>query len=159
MARRLTGLGARLGGRVLRNRRLVRAPIWLYQHGLGWLLGHRMLMLEHRGRRSGLARHVVLEVVDRPRPDRYLVVSGFGERAQWFRNVRADPRVRVSVARERDRPATATLLSDAERDAALAAYARKRPRTWEQLRATMEQALGTPVATLPVVALDLDAPS
>ena len=30
-----------------------------------------------------------------PRPATYIVASGFGQRAQWFRNLRADPRVRV----------------------------------------------------------------
>lgn len=54
-------------------------------------------MLEHHGRTSGQRRHVVLEVVDHPSPDRYVVVSGFGQRAQWFRNVATDPRVRVYV--------------------------------------------------------------
>jgi deazaflavin-dependent oxidoreductase (nitroreductase family) len=48
----------------------------------------------HR-RKSGLGRYVVLEVVDHPTPDSYVVASGFGEKAQWFRNVKANPRMRV----------------------------------------------------------------
>src|SRR5690606_12262413 len=59
-----------IGARVLRTRSLVRAPIALYKAGLGWLLGSRILMLEHRGRSSGLRRYVCLEVVERPSPDR-----------------------------------------------------------------------------------------
>lgn len=51
--------------RALRNRRLVRSPIWLYRHGLGWLLGPRVLMLEHVGRKTGEPRYVCLEVVQR----------------------------------------------------------------------------------------------
>ena len=149
-------LQARLAGRVLRTRWLVRAPIWLYRHGLGVLLGGRLLMLEHTGRTSGAPRHVVLEVVDRPRPGRFVVVSGFGTRSQWFRNILADPRVRVSVGRTSGRPATATVLSRPEGDAALTAYAAAHPRAWARLSRTLEQALGTDLATLPVVALDLD---
>jgi hypothetical protein len=42
-----------LAARALRTRAFVRAPIALYRHQLGWLLGGRMLMLEHTGRRSG----------------------------------------------------------------------------------------------------------
>ena len=148
---------AQVFGALLRNRRFVRAPIGLYRHGLGWLFGQRTLMLEHKGRTSGLPRYVVLEVVDRPAPDRYLVVAGFGERAQWLRNVRADPHVRVSVGTRRAAPALATELDRAGADEAIAAYARKRPHTWAMLRDTMEQALGTPVDTLPIVALDLAA--
>ena len=68
---------------------MVRAPITLYRHGLGWVFGRRVLMLEHTGRRSGQARFVCLEVVERPGPDRVVIVSGFGERAEWYRNLHA----------------------------------------------------------------------
>ncbi|WP_190820398.1 PNPOx family protein [Saccharopolyspora pogona] len=44
---------------------LARAPIPLYRRGLGWLLGIRIMMLEHRGRRSGQLRYAVLEVLGR----------------------------------------------------------------------------------------------
>lgn len=47
---------------LLRVRWLVRLPLWLYRARLGLLVGHRMLMMEHIGRRSGLRRQVVLEV-------------------------------------------------------------------------------------------------
>lgn len=143
------------GARVLRTRWLVRAPIGLYRAGLGFLLEQRFVMLEHRGRKSGEMRQVVLEVVSRPEPDRYVVVAGFGERAQWLRNVRADPQVRVSVGRRRSVPAVATELDRAEADAFLADYAREHPGAWDRLSETMEQGLGTAIDTLPVVALEL----
>jgi hypothetical protein len=38
--------------------------------------------LDGPGRRSGKARFVCPEVVDRPDPDRMVIVSGFGERAK-----------------------------------------------------------------------------
>ena len=78
-------------GRILKNRVLVRAPIWLYRFHLGFLFGRRMLLLEHLGRKSGARRYAVLEVVDHPRTDEYVIVSGFGERSQWYRNVVANP--------------------------------------------------------------------
>jgi hypothetical protein len=61
--------------RLLRTRAVVRAPIWLYRHRAGWLLGSRMLMLEHVGRRSGVPRYVCLEVVERPSEDEIVVVN------------------------------------------------------------------------------------
>jgi len=91
---RLTWIGAGL----LRVRWFVRAPIWLYRARLGVIFGHRLLMLEHVGRNTGQRRFVVLEVVDHPAPDRYVVVSGFGTRAQWFRNVEANSQVCVYLA-------------------------------------------------------------
>ena len=45
------------------SRLLFRAPVWLYRLGLGGLFGKRMLLLNHTGRKSGLPRQAVLEVV------------------------------------------------------------------------------------------------
>lgn len=89
----------------------MRAPIWLFRARLGFLMGSRLLMLEHIGRRSGQRRYVVLEVVDRPGPGRYVVASGFGERSQWFRNIQAKPSVRVFIGRHGPRAATARTLA------------------------------------------------
>ena len=142
-------------GRVLRTRRLVRAPIWLYRARLGWLLGSRMLMLEHRGRRSGLARYVCLEVVDRPAPDRLLIASGFGARADWYQNLEADPSCRVSIGTLHRIPASARFLTSDEAAQVITRYQRAHPRAWEQLHGAIERAVGHPVQDLPMVELDL----
>ena len=147
--------------RLLRTRWIVRVPVGLYRARLGFLLGSRLLMLEHTGRKSGARRYVVLEVVGHPRPGSYVVVSGFGDRAQWFRNVRADPRVRVFAGSRRPTPATARLLSTVEAAAALTAYAARHPRAWASLKPVLEATLGAQVDTtgtsLPVIAFDLAA--
>ncbi|MDD9207724.1 nitroreductase family deazaflavin-dependent oxidoreductase [Georgenia sp. 10Sc9-8] len=75
-------------------RRLARAPIGIFRVGLGWVFAGRLVMVEHVGRRTGRRRHVVLEVVERG-PHHVVVPSGYGRRAQWFRNLEADPRVRL----------------------------------------------------------------
>jgi deazaflavin-dependent oxidoreductase (nitroreductase family) len=49
-------------------------------------------------------RYVVLEVVDHPASDTYLIASGFGAKAQWFRNIQANPRVRVYAGSRHRRP-------------------------------------------------------
>lgn len=140
---------------MLRTRWLVRAPLWVFRARLGFLLGGRLLMLEHRGRKSGEWRQVVLEVVAHPTATRYVVVAGFGERAQWLRNVRADPRVRVSAGTRHRRSGRAVELERSEADAVLATYSVEHPAAWRQLSDTMAHGLGTDLATLPVVALDL----
>lgn len=145
-----------IGAWVLRTRWLVRLPVQLYRRGLGWLLGGRILMLEHRGRSSGLPRYVCLEVVERSGPDRLTVVSGFGERAQWYQNLLADPNCRVSTGRSRDVPGTAHFLSDEDSAAVLARYAERYPRAWRVLRSTVEKATGHPVQGLPMIELHLD---
>lgn len=147
---------ANLGARALQTRWFVRAPIWIYRAGLGFLFGSRLLMLQHTGRRSGARRFVVLEVVDRPAANEYIVVSGFGTTAQWYRNVRANARVRVSTGTKRAAPAIATLMTDQEAAAALEHYVRDHPKAWNTLRATIEQATGTPVHNLPMVRVRID---
>ena len=148
------------GAWVLGNRALVRAPIWLYQARLGFLFGSRTLMLEHVGRKSGAKRFVVLEVVGHPASDTYVVASGFGERAQWFRNLIANPQVRVSIAGHGPRAATARRLPTAEADAVLADYVSRHPRAWASFKTVLENTLGTPISEhdtpLPMVELRLD---
>lgn len=130
------------GERVLRSRAVVRLPNLAYRHGFGRVFGSRMLMLEHTGRRSGLRREVVLEVVGHPEPDRYVVVSGFGERAQWYRNVVADPRVRVTVGRRSGTPGTARVLGPDEAARTLAGYVERHRRAWRWLGPVVERTLG-----------------
>lgn len=137
----------------LRNRALVRAPIWLYRLRLGFLLGHRILLLEHRGRRTGVPRYTVLEVIDRPRPGSYVVAAGFGRRAQWCRNVLADPRVRISVGIHRGVEARAIPLSGPAVSDTLARYRQLHPAAWSVLGPTLSAALDAPLAELPMFEL------
>ncbi len=158
----LVALGGRVGSVFLHDRRLARSPLWLYRHGLGRLLGPRLLMLEHRGRSSGLLRQVVLEVVDRPGPGTYRVVSGLGPGSQWFRNLQADPRCRVTTGRHRHAAATAHRLPQEDVGPVLAAYAERNPRGWQVLEQVMRQHLPegrTYGEFLPVVDLVLDGPT
>jgi deazaflavin-dependent oxidoreductase (nitroreductase family) len=103
---------------------LLRFPGLLYRAKLGWLLGERFVQLSVRGRRSGLPRQVVLEVIGRsPSPGGLLVASAWGRRAQWFRNVQADPRARVRTGR-RQFSAEVTALPETAAAEALREYAR-----------------------------------
>ena len=141
--------------RLLKNRALVRAPIWLYRAHLGFVMGQRMLLLEHIGRKTGARRYAVLEVVERPAPDRYVIVSGFGARSQWYQNLLAKPQVHVSVGSRRRVPAVATPMSRDAAKAALTRYAVRYPRTWARIEPTLEAALKTPELDLPMVTLEL----
>ena len=145
--------------RLLRVRWIVRAPVWLYRARLGFVFGSRLLMLEHTGRKTGIRRYVVLETVDRPDPGTYVVAAGFGDRAQWLRNIRASPRVRVGTGSRRPIPAIARPLTSEETAAALAAYARRHPKAWAALKPVFETTLGTRIGSdgtgLPMIALDL----
>ena len=121
-------LFAKTGGRLLRWRRLMRAPIWIYKARVGALFGSRILMVEHVGRKSGARRYAVLEVVDHSAPDTYVVASGFGRKAQWFRNIQVNPRVRVYAGSHAPGRATARVLDRQQADRTLAAYRSRHPR-------------------------------
>lgn len=76
----------------------LRLPIWLYRLHLDWLLGDRFLMLTHTGRKSGLPRQTVIEVVQHDKTDHtYYVVSGWGEKSDWYLNIHKTPQVTVHV--------------------------------------------------------------
>lgn len=77
---------------------LLRAPVYLYRWRLGWLLGHRCLLLTHIGRRSGLRRQTVLEVVEFRKDDSEVVVANsFGPHSDWVRNIEAGSGEEVTV--------------------------------------------------------------
>jgi len=108
-------------------RLLLRLPIWLYRMRLGWLLGSRFLLLTHRGRNSGYARQTVLEVVQHDvASGAYFIASGWGENADWLRNIQQTPEVMVQVGR-RAFPATAERLSLDAAQQVLCANLRRHP--------------------------------
>lgn len=143
--------------KVLHSPRLARAPIGIYRAGMGFLFGSRMLLLEHVGRKSGQLRYVVLEVIAHESPDSYIIASGFGESAQWFRNVLAEPRVRISTGRRKSVPAQARRMTGPEADAVLSIYIARHPRAWEALKGiiagSLEGRVDPPGTELPMVEL------
>ena len=112
---------------------LFRVPVYFFRAGLGFLFGSRIILLEHRGRKSGLTRYSCVEVVGRDAPGTTLtIVSGYGEHAQWYRNLRAHPDIEVRTNRGR-RAVHAKLMSPAEGADAMMDYARRYPKMALQL--------------------------
>lgn len=115
------------------TRLLFRLPILVYRAGLGWLFGRRMLLLNHVGRVSGRPRHTVLEVVEHdPSEDSYVVASGWGAGAQWYRNIMRRPEVTVRVA-QRTIPVTALPLTENDGAEIFARYASRHRRLAMQM--------------------------
>ena len=81
-------------------RQLLRIPTWLYQTHLGVLLGHRFLQLTHHGRRTGNTYRTVLEVLGITTAGEYVVMSGWGRQADWYRNVTAASSTEIDVSRD-----------------------------------------------------------
>lgn len=111
----------------------LRAPKWFYHAGLGWMLGERFLMLIYRGRKSGLRRETVIEVVDHdPTTDTYYVASGWGTKSDWFQSIRSNPEVIIQVGR-RKLNVQAHILDQEEAAHRLCIYAKKHPLAFHEL--------------------------
>lgn len=115
------------------SRLFFRAPIWLYHWKLGWLLGKRFLLLNHIGRKSGLPRRAVVEIIAADEGlGHYYVASGYGTEAHWYQNLLARPRVTIVVGRKKLK-VTAIPLSPAESGEVLVDYARRHPTALKNL--------------------------
>jgi deazaflavin-dependent oxidoreductase (nitroreductase family) len=144
-------------------RRLLRAPAALYRARCGWLLGHRFLLLIHRGRRSGRRHRTVLEIIAyRADGPECVVMSGFGPDAQWLRNIAADPAPEIVVGTTRFTAAWRR-LDTPEAVAALAGYEHRHRLLAPLVRRVLSRLLGwrydgsdaarrRAVAALPLVA-------
>lgn len=107
-------------------------PKYLYRWHLGWLLGHRCLMITHIGRKSGRERHTVLEVVHyNSATQECIVMSGYGAQSDWYRNIQVRPAVEVQVGRQHYTPQQ-RMLTPEETLAVLQEYQRAHPRLFRE---------------------------
>jgi deazaflavin-dependent oxidoreductase (nitroreductase family) len=110
-------------GPVLRS--ALRLPRYLYKWRLGWVLGHRFLLIIHTGRRTGALRETVVEVLHYDASSgEAVVMSGWGSRTDWFRNVAAAGNAEVVIGRRRF-PVTRRVLDEDEAGRVLADYERR----------------------------------
>ena len=123
-------------------KRLLALPARLYGAGGGWLLGHRFLLLTHRGRRTGRLHETVVEVVRwRPERSEAVVMSGFGTQSQWYRNVLAGGAVEIQIDRQRFRPSVRPLPAE-EATGLLADYERRNRVLVPVVRAVLSRLAG-----------------
>jgi deazaflavin-dependent oxidoreductase (nitroreductase family) len=101
---------------------------------LGWLFGHRLVYLAHRGRRTGARREVVVEAVafDSTTPA-VTVVAAWGKNPDWYRNLLAAPAIEVCVGAQRWHAPQHRHLSSTEVQETLHGYQRAHPRAWRHL--------------------------
>ncbi len=84
-------------------------PRLLYAMGLGPLLGRFLLLLTTTGRKTGLSRETPLQYEEQD--GTIFVAAMLGPRADWFRNILADPRVEVRLTAGR-MPGVAEPITD-----------------------------------------------
>ena len=103
-----------------------RIPVWLYRIGLGGLVGHNVLILAARGRRSGKVHVTAMRYEYDSAMDTFHVLSGWAGQTDWYRNVRQDRRVGVAVGRRR-LLSTASLLPVEGAIPVIRSYLRRNP--------------------------------
>jgi deazaflavin-dependent oxidoreductase (nitroreductase family) len=115
----------------------MQSPKWIFRARLGFVFGSRFLLLESIGRKSGIVRQTPLEVAhhDAAR-DEYIVTSGNGVKADWYRNIQAKPAVAIWIGSTRY-PTTQRFLPTEEAVEVMKDYERKRPKTAARLESIM----------------------
>jgi len=107
---------------------LFKFPVWLFQLHLGALLGGRVFVIGHHGRRSGKRYRSGLEVLSR-RAGELFVFSAWGTRADWYRNIEAGGIDELWDGRRRYGGASHRLLEPDEAVEMLGRYEREHPGT------------------------------
>lgn len=107
------------------TRLLVKFPLVFYRLGLGWLLGKRFVQITHRGRKSGLPRKTVAEVL-RYSPDtqEVVVVSAWKGKTDWYRNIQQEPALEIRIGRATYRPFQQLLSPEETSNEVLGAFKR-----------------------------------
>ena len=101
-----------------------RAPVLMYRIGLGRLM-FGQVMLTTVGRKSGQPRRAVVDLLKHDAAtDTYYVVSAYGGGSDWYRNLEANPAVKVQ-ARGRKFSARAATLPPDEAEEVLVDYWRR----------------------------------
>jgi deazaflavin-dependent oxidoreductase (nitroreductase family) len=76
---------------------LFKTPVLLYRLGLGFLVGRLFMVMTTTGRKSGQPRRTAIEFHEfEGKP---AVMSGWGTRTDWFRNLEANPLATVQTWR------------------------------------------------------------
>jgi deazaflavin-dependent oxidoreductase (nitroreductase family) len=119
------------------TRWLFRLPLSFYKLGFGWMLGSRFVQMTHTGRVTGKIREVVLEVIKQGEMNGvYYVVAAWGERADWFQNIKANPQIEYRVAREHF-GGHAEVIAREEAEIIFVEYGERHPRMLQGLMRTV----------------------
>ena len=74
---------------------MLKLPLLLYRAGLGWVFGHRFMLLTHVGRRSGKVRRTVLAVLRFDPKTREIMAVSAWSASDWYKNILNSPAAQV----------------------------------------------------------------
>lgn len=76
-------------------KKIYRFPILLFRLGLSKLVSKYILILSTFGRKTGKTRHTPVEYFRYQ--DRFYVMSGFGAKPDWYKNILSDPHITLQL--------------------------------------------------------------
>ena len=105
-------------------------PVWIHKMGFGgWerLVGAQWMLITTVGRKSGKPRDTMVDVMDYDKAnDTYFVEVAYGSRADWYRNIQANPLFKARVGR-RQFQARAATLANADAGEMMVQFFRRKP--------------------------------
>jgi deazaflavin-dependent oxidoreductase (nitroreductase family) len=132
------------------SRAMLRLPIYGYRLGLGWLMQQIGLMvLTTWGRKSGLPRHTAIEY--RTHGSKVYVVSAWGRRPNWYRNLIEQPVVRIRMGRHRFSARASVVEDSGEALRVLYLFRKRAPVIYDAILAHLSEQDSVDVRTLPDV--------
>jgi deazaflavin-dependent oxidoreductase (nitroreductase family) len=76
-------------------KRIYRSPLLLFRLGLSKIFSKYILILSTYGRKTGKVHHTPVEYFQHQ--GRVYVMSGFGSKPDWFKNILADPHITLQI--------------------------------------------------------------
>lgn len=105
-------------------------PVWFHKMGFGgWerLVGAEWMLITTVGRKSGKPRDTMVDVMDYDKAnDTYFVEVAYGSRADWYRNIQANPLFKAHVGRRKFQARAAT-LANADAGEIMVQFFRRKP--------------------------------
>jgi deazaflavin-dependent oxidoreductase (nitroreductase family) len=91
---------------------ILKLPLLLYRTGMGWLFGHRFMLLTHVGRHSGKVRRTVLAVLCfDPKTGEIMAISAWSA-SEWHKNILTSPALQVETGFTRYAPVHRSLSTE-----------------------------------------------
>lgn len=106
-----------------------KVPVFLYKIGLGGferLIGAEWMLLTTVGRKSGKARQTMVDILEYDKgADTYYIEAAYGARADWYKNIQANPAFHAQVGRRKFAARAGALTADGAADKLVEFYRRK----------------------------------
>lgn len=91
---------------------IFKLPLVLYRLRLGWLFGHRFLLLSHVGRKSGKVRQTILAVLSYDGGSREIKAVSAWNASEWYKNIQVTPAITVETGMTRYTPVQRELSTE-----------------------------------------------